>query len=392
MWQDLGWSRADIGFVTILTAIAALVLVPAAGWLIDRVSLRPIVLTAVVGQAVVIAAGSQLGGSVWNFYIQVFFLMVFGTGASVMTLSKIVRGWFDQSLGKAMGILFAIASAGGIINPLLAQELMTRLGWRDAYLALGMIGLVITALVAFFMIEENAKPDINSAVLEAVATPASDAKKTTAIPIWHLLQQRQWLILAVYCVLFGYAVSGIGFHKAALMQDRGASLAQSALAVSLGAAGGMLGNLVAGWLIDRFSARFMACAVMVVPMIGMLMLLTSTDVLLALTAAFLFGLSTGSEGSLIAVLVGRFFKPEVYGRIYASLAVATSIGSSVAPSIVGLMQERSGNYTSALYVAVIAFSLAALVGLFLPRGSLVSSTANAAATDRPSSAAGSGGA
>ncbi len=356
MQAELGWSRSAIGFVTALTAAAAFVVVPAFGWLIDRVALRPLVIVGCIVQAACIAAGAWLAGPVWTFYAQVCLLMVFGTAASLLVLSKIVRGWFEASLGQAMGALFAIASAGGIVNPLLAQSLMARFGWRGAYFALGAFSLVVTTLAALVLVRESGAGWTTAVALHRAAAPA----------LASLLRHRAWWVLLGWNVLFGYAASGIAFHLAALLEDRGATPAQSALAISLGAAGGLAGNLAAGWVTDRFSARLMASLVMLVPACGVLALLGATTPATGVAAAVVLGLSAGTEHSVVAVLCGRYFDAALYGRAYSSQMVAASAGSGVAPSLVGLLQERTGSYTAALAIAAATFALAAAAAWLLP--------------------------
>ncbi len=374
MQQELGWSRADIGFVTVLTAAAAFIVVPAAGWLIDRLPLRPLIFGGCVVQGLCVAAGALLGGSIWNFYAQVFAIMVLGMAASLMTLSKVARGWFERSLGRAMGLLFAIASVGGVLNPLLAQALMDRLGWRSAYLVMGLGSIAITAGVSLLLIRERpgAQTHAKPATAQAAAAPT--------VPLRELFGRRAWWVLTAWSVLFGYAVSGLGFHLAALLQDRGATPAQSALALSMGAASGLLGNLAAGWVTDRFSVRLMASVVMLLPTCGVLLLLGSDAVAVGLAASIVLGLSTGTEHSVVAILCSRYFALRLYGRAYASQLVAASAGSALAPSIVGLMQARTGSYALPLAVAAVAFGTGAVLAWLLPR---LGAAAQEPATDAP---------
>src|SRR5262249_17826012 len=63
-----------------------------------------------------------------------------------------VARWFVARRGRALGIATAGISAGGIVFAPLAQFLITRLGWRDAYAVLGLLVLVLVLpLVLAFM-------------------------------------------------------------------------------------------------------------------------------------------------------------------------------------------------------------------------------------------------
>lgn len=363
--QDLGWSRADIAFVITLLTFLVPALMPAIGWLVDRVALRPLILVSVVLQALGIAANSLLGGSVWNFYALVVGVAIVAAGASSMTLAKLIKGWFDASLGRAFGILFACASLGGIVNPLLAQALLQRLGWRQAYIALGAVALVLGGLAAWLAIRERpgavSRPD-------AGKTAAQDAASSPGEPtsFASLLRVKSWWLLALWNCAFAFAVSGILFHFAPMLQDRGVTPADSAIALSLMAGSAFAGNLAIGWLMDRMPARFLACAMMIAPLCAVMMLLGSDDTRVALVAAMVFGLCSGSEGSLNAYLVGRLFGARMFGRAYSTQQVVIGLGGGFAPWMVALLQGRSGNYTLALMLSAGAFGLAAALALLLP--------------------------
>lgn len=363
--NELGWSRADIAFsITLLTFLVP-ALMPAIGWVIDRVALRPLILASVVLQALGIAANSLLAGSVWNFYALVVIVAVVASGASSVTLAKLIKGWFEASLGRAFGILFACASLGGIVNPLLAQALLQRLGWRQAYIALGLVALVFGGVAALVAIRErpgtSTRPPATSQPVRQ--DPPAGASATTFA---SMLRRKSWWLLAAWNCAFSFAVSGILFHFAALLQDRGVPPESSAVALSLMAGSAFAGNLVIGWLMDRVPARLLACAMMIAPLCGVLLLLGTDDTRIALLAAIVFGLCAGSEGSLNAYLVGRLFGLGVYGRAYSTQQVVIGLGGGFAPWFVALLQGRSGNYTLALVISASAFGLAALLALLLP--------------------------
>src|SRR5262245_55394419 len=63
-----------------------------------------------------------------------------------------VARWFVARRGRALGIATAGISAGGIVFAPLAQYLITHIGWRAAYVTLGVLVLIlVVALVQIFM-------------------------------------------------------------------------------------------------------------------------------------------------------------------------------------------------------------------------------------------------
>ena len=395
--QSLGWGRAEIAFsLTLMTFIGPLV-VPVTGWIIDHVALRPLVLWGVVAQSINLAAFGFMGGNIWVYYLLVFLLMFTAAGPSILTLAKLVQGWFDQSLGRAMGILFACGAVGGVIHPLWVQAVISQVGWREAFVVMGALSLVIAGSVGWWSVYQAERaPDHGAAVpspeTEAAAAlllvrerePAArreplaglDARKPVSTAaaangkgpdsMAAFMRDAIWWKLALFNMLFAFGTGAIFLHFAALLQDRGAAPAQAAIAMSLVAAGGFFGNLLAGWLVDRWSARWLAVLLMLAPMAAALLLYAGGPVSAAIAAGALLGLCSGGDNSLSIFLARRYFHPGIFGRASATQFIAATLGGGVSPWLSGLVHDRTGNYDLALLVAAGSFGAAALAAAWLP--------------------------
>jgi MFS family permease len=141
--QSLGWSRGEIAFALTLATLFTPLVAPLTGWVVDKVPLRPLILVGVVLQSLNFAAFSMMEGSVWVYYGLCLALMVTAAGASLLTLAKLVQGWFDRSLGRALGLLFACGGVGGILHPLWTQAVITQFGWRQAFMVMAGLSLLM---------------------------------------------------------------------------------------------------------------------------------------------------------------------------------------------------------------------------------------------------------
>lgn len=373
--KSLGWGRAEIAFSLTLMSFIGPLVVPVTGWIIDHVPLRPLVLWGVVAQSINLAAFGFMQGSIWVYYLLVFLLMFTAAGPSILTLAKLVQGWFDKSLGRAMGILFACGAIGGVIHPLWVQAVISQVGWREAFMTMGALSLVIAGGVAWWNVYQAGPatggdaPAIATVAVAPLATPMSMAA---------FLRDLIWWKLALFNMLFAFGTGAIFLHFAALLQDRGAAPAQAAIAMSLVAAGGFFGNLLAGWLVDRWSARWLAVLLMLAPMAATLILYSGGSVGVAIAAGALLGLCSGGDNSLSIFLARRYFHPGIFGRASATQMIAATLGGGVSPWLAGMVHDRTGNYDLALLIAAGAFGAAALAAAWLPE----SRDAAGAATSR----------
>ena len=361
MTKEMGWSRGDITFSLTLMTIVGPAILPLVGWIIDNVRLRPLILGGIVLQSASLAAFGFMQGSVWVYYGLCLVMIVTASGASMLTLSKLLQTWFDKSFGRALGILFALTTVGAVIHPQITRFVIANASWREAFMVMGLLSLVCGGLAGWFLVRERpavAAPPPTVASSRGVASPP--------VSMRAFLSDRIWWILALWNMLFGFAVAGIMVHFAAMMQDRGMSLAQAATAMSLIGAGGFVGNLAAGWLVDRTSATRLARLFVLAPLGSTAMLYFGSGIGMAITAAVLLGVFSGGDHSLSVFLARRYFSAETFGRASATQQIAIACGSGTAPWLMGVVHDRTGNYDIALMVSMGAFVLAAIAAWLLP--------------------------
>ncbi|HRD84004.1 MAG TPA: MFS transporter, partial [Rubrivivax sp.] len=338
MQKELGWSRGDITFALTLMTLVGPAILPLVGWVIDNVRLRPLILWGIVLQSASLASFGFMQGSVWVYYGLSLVMIFAASGASVLTLSKLLQTWFDKALGRALGILFAVGAVGSVIHPQVVSRVISQASWREAFWVMGLMSLVFGGLAAWLLLRELP-------AAAAAPRPASQPETASSAPpvsMRAFLKDRIWWNLAVWNMLFGLAAAGTLVHFAALMQDRGLTLAQAASAISLIGAGGFAGNLAAGWLIDHTSATRLA------RLGATAMLFFGSGLAVAITAAVLLGMFNAGDHSLSMFLARRYFSSASFGRASATQQVATSLGSGTAPWLMGVVHDRTGSYDVAI--------------------------------------------
>jgi MFS family permease len=368
--QGLGWSRGEIAFSLTLSTLFTPLVAPLTGWVIDKAPLRPLILTGVVLQSANFAAFSLMEGSVWAYYGLCLLLMLTAAGASLLSLAKLVQGWFDKSMGRALGLLFACGAVGAIIHPLWTQAVITHFGWRQAFLVMSVLSLLMCGLAALLLVRERV-PRSSRTVAAAPGNITGGASVTSSVgsgpqSMAAFLRDPIWWKLALFNMLFALGVGAIFMHFAALLQDRGATPGQAALAMSLVGLGGLSGNVLAGWLVDRMPAARLAMIVMVVPMLATLVIYAGGGLWVSIAAAGLLGLCSGGDNSVSILLARRYFSAETFGRASATQMVATAAGGGVSPWLAGVVHDRTGSYDLALLMAAACMGGAELAAAWLP--------------------------
>ena len=96
----------------------------------------------------------------WQFYATCILLGMVGNGAAHLAFSRAISTWFHQRLGMALALVMAGAGLGSMILPFFAQTIISRAGWRAAYLSLGGLALVRGAAADLAISFTSARPSI----------------------------------------------------------------------------------------------------------------------------------------------------------------------------------------------------------------------------------------
>src|SRR5580693_4978717 len=152
---EFGWSREAISSGFAIAAVTLGVISPLLGRWIDRFGPRRIILVCMTIFGCAIASLSLLHSGVWQFYVTCFVIGIVGNGAAHLAYSRSISTWFQRRLGMALAFVMVGAGLGAMILPVVAQAIISRSGWRAAYLSLGGIALLLGLPLSWRYIRER---------------------------------------------------------------------------------------------------------------------------------------------------------------------------------------------------------------------------------------------
>jgi len=150
--------RAAIGSMYSLYSLAAVFVVAAGGWLIDRAGVRR---ASLIFSALVVAGAAVVA---WSPSLPVLYLghIVFGMGSEAMFVaqSAIVARWFSgRELALAFGITLTISRLGTLFSFNTEELLAARLGFRGAlWVAAGLCLASLAANWLYTLLDRRAEP------------------------------------------------------------------------------------------------------------------------------------------------------------------------------------------------------------------------------------------
>ena len=330
---SFGWHReaTSAGFsVAALTVAAAS---PGLGFLLDRYNPRRIILPCIAVFSAGYASLAWLTPHLSHFYLTFFVIGLVGNGTAYIGYSRAISTWFNLRRGFALSIMLAGSALGAMLLPVLAQAVITHLGWRAAYLILGMLAFAVGFPLTAAFVRERPRVQHGGDVSQEHGEPVSKALSTPAF----------WIIAATVC-LYAISVNGAIAHLSALLTDRGVSAAGAAWSVSIIGATSLVGRLLTGLFLDRFFGPRVSQVMLLMTVLGILLLSVASSLTAGLVAAGFIGFSMGSEGDITPYLLGRYYGLKRFSTLYALTWTTYAIGGAAGPILVGRVFDTLGSY------------------------------------------------
>jgi len=325
------------------------------GRLLDRYGAR-VMLTVVAVLFGLAALGMSTVDSRLQLYLGFAAIRILGQGSLSLIPSTMVAIWFVRLRGRAT----AFSSLGIVLSqatfPPLIFLLITRYGWRGAWVALAFIiwgVLLVPAILLARRSPESVglKPDAGRDVPSAVTDAVLSAQASTND--WKLNEAMRtrafWLLLFASTAqsLIGTALI---FHQISLFSSKGLDAGTAAAVLSVMAPAALLGTFLAGYTTDKFPNRFLISAGQIV-LVGVMLL---TFLISVPGVAFIYGAGLGFGGGFL-ITIGSVIWPNYYGRTYIGsirgVAASTSVAAAaLGPLPFGFLFDLTGTHTTAVLV------------------------------------------
>lgn len=378
MAQELGWSRsAYAGVQTVNTLIMGL-LALFLGPLIDRRGVRGVVLLGALVSGSCLIALSQVK-TLGHFYL---IMGLFGSlgmlGMGELVVLVAVSNWFSVRRGRAMAVAGTVGAFGGAVGSPLAQSLIYALGWRGAWVALGLI-VWLVAIPPALLFRHQHRPEelgLRPDGLTGAGTPAdSPSAKRGGVKGDSQLKEVSWtrrqalgtptlwlLIIAFGSVSLG--TTGMVMHFFPFITDLGYSPGIAAAAVFAGSVATIGSRPFWGLLFERGNLRLCAAGLFFLAAATVYFLPSTRVLLLLMAARVLYGLSAGGRYPVQELIWAGYFGRLTVGAIRSLAMPFTVVFGALGPFLGGYIFDITHSYTLAFLSFASLYLLAAIIMLF----------------------------
>jgi MFS family permease len=333
--EEYGLSHGEFGTLYMVATLGSALTMPRFGQIVDRYSARTVtfIIVPLLALACLLMAVST---HIVLLLLSIYMLRLFGQGMMGQNAFTAIGRWFAGQRGKATALAAIGVNAGEATFPFLFVIVVGLVGWRSAWLAAAAT-LVLVAL-----------PTITQLIRVERSPRAGD-------PVASASTARDWTRAEVLCdPVFYAALAGIMapgfigttifFHQVYLVELRGWSLQVFAASFTFMATTVVVFALIAGQLVDRFSATAML-PTFLLPLGLACLVLRVVD---AQWGAFVFmglmGVTYGFSNTIFSSILPEAYGLRHLGAIRALMLAIAVFATAMGPGLTGFLIDLGVSY------------------------------------------------
>jgi MFS transporter, Spinster family, sphingosine-1-phosphate transporter len=356
---ELSLNDTEIGFLGSAFLFSYFLASPLFGWLGDRLSRTKLMAIGVATWSLATAGG----GLARNLGQMLFARGAVGVGeASYAAISPaLISDYYPpERRGRVFAIFYLAIPVGSAVGYLLGGAIESHFGWRQAFFAVGLPGLLLALLT---LTAADPPRGIND---EAAA--AEEPAGSYLHSLLLLARNRDYVMAVAGYAAYTFAVGGMSFWVPMyLNRERGMSLEEAnyvlgAVTVVAGIGGTFLGGYIADVLARRIPRAHLwvsgVSMALAIPFAWVTFTTrdTTTFTVALLLAEFMVFLSTGPINVVIVTVVPVAIRATAMA---VSIFVIHLLGDAASPLVIGAVSDRIGLSNAALIMpAVVALSAA----------------------------------
>jgi MFS family permease len=355
----LGLTDEQLGFLGSAFLLSYLLTSPVFGYLGDRLS-RTRLMAIGVGIWSVATAGAGLARSFGQMLVARGAVGVGEASYAAISPALISDYYPKERRGRVFAIFYLAIPVGSAVGYLLGGFLEHHFGWRAAFFAVGLPGLLLALLTL-------TAPDPPRGINDP--PEARQPVGTYGETLLGLARNPQYVAAVLGLAAYTFAVGGLSFWVPIFLnRERGLTLARAdlvvgAITVVAGIGGTFAGGYVADLLAPRMRQAYLhvsgASMLLAVPLAWIALSAPSPAVYMGalLVAEFLVFVSTGPINVVIVAVVPVGVRATAMA---VSIFVIHLLGDAASPWVIGALSDRVG-LSRAVLIMPFAVALSGLI-------------------------------
>jgi MFS family permease len=357
---EFGWSRAAISGAASLAFLMMGLGGVIAGKMNDRIGPKIIIVASGILLGIGYLLMSRLQ-ALWQLYL--LYGVLVGIGFSthdVITLSTVAR-WFIKRRGMMSGIVKVGTGSGQFLMPLIATLLITAYGWRNSYLIISAVVLVIFVVVAQVLSRDpqgiGLFPDGDS----NESCDNGNRPREESVTLRAAARTRQFWIICIAEFAIFFCLLTVIVHIVPHAMDRELTPPTAVGVLSTIGFVSMLGRIVIGTANDKIGGKRSLVICFILLLCSLFWLHVASEAWMLFLFAVIYGFAHGGFFTVMSPMIAEFFGTGSHGVLFGMVLASGTLGGAAGPLMAGRAFDVTGSYR----IAFLVLALLAVIGFVL---------------------------
>jgi MFS family permease len=268
-------------------------------------------------------------------------------------------------------VLLGIAASNALLPPV-TQSFISNFGWREAYMALGVMVWVLLIPASILVVRNRPEdvglhPDGSKAPVEEPGGGDSEVNRGSR----KVLLSLDFWLLAVPLAAVPFAVTALVFHQISILGERGITPGIAASVFIVFAIASAAATSLSGFLTERLGPRKPLGISLTLLLLGVIGLQLASSPLLAAVYAAVVGSAAGMQGVVAGTIWAHYYGRRGLGKVQGPATMVMISAAALAPLPLAALRQFSGDYSLGLaLMAIIPVICALMLYFFDPKRAL----------------------
>jgi len=346
---DTGISRVGLSTLYAFgTAVSAGMVVLVAR-LADRFGAR--VMLAVIALALGAACfGMSATAGPISLFLGFAALRALGQGSLPVTATVLTAQWFVKKRGRAVAVVVLGLAASNAVLPPATQALISSLGWRGAYVALGIMVWVLLIPAAILVVRN--RPEEVGLHPDGAEGPAEepDGESPGERGFLRVVASPDFWFLAASLAAVPFVVTALVFHQISILDAQGLTPGAAAGVFVPFAAASAAATALSAALAERLGPKgvlTISLGLLLLAVVG-LQFVSTLPTGIVYSAAL--GAAAGTQGVVAGMIWAHYYGRVGLGRVQGPATMVMISSAALAPLPLAAFRQLSGDYSLGLLI------------------------------------------
>jgi MFS family permease len=328
---------------------------------IDHVPLRHFVTFVIVG----LFFACLLFAASWHLvvlFLALYVMRLFGQGLLMHTAMTTLARYFSLARGKALSIAALGFPLGEAIFPVLVAASIISFGWRQTLIISALLIAGILFPYAMHTLRRLKHQRINEGAPDTSNRPADEESGETG-KVWtqkEVIRSRWFYLFAPSVFLIGFLQTALFFFQTFIASEKGWTTEWMAGSIIAYASSSIIMSIVAGPLVDKFSARRLFPFMLIPLAVGVAVLGISNHPLIAPAYWLLVGFTGGMNSPITSSIYAETFGVRSLGTVRSIFTFVMVVSTALGPVVYSFFIEKGVSFDQIHYgvIAIVLLNMA----------------------------------